>query len=266
MLQFDAQLSVVRSAINGFMQWLAVNYQESSKGTVASSVQEVREVVLAKLREWCGTIIGNPCQNPEVARICLQAVVHIVTRILPAQSDIALATLNYLFNMNIPDDPSRPEYSESVKLFQSARMQELQRVAITFPDYLTDVYSELETKIINMPDSEVSDNRVRWGFRAFLFIIVHRSSVLDQQVRVTRLQEMLRPVVSAWQDPQLTAALAEFSRFCGLVGLEAVPDYISSSRFNEAASWDKALLDQQGRDLQASINAKTSVRAVLRIT
>lgn len=257
-LQFDAQTTVVRSALNGYMQWCSLHGTESESTDQKASFDHTRDSILAQLRTWCERITTYTLTNPDIARPCIQTVVHIVTRVLPAQSDFIIALLNYLFNQDMQDDPNSPEYSDAVRTFQSSRMQELQRVAMAFPDYLLDVYSELEARINNLISSGQCDSRVEWGLRAFLLIIIHRATAIDQQARLSRLQDMIRPVIQGWQDPDITKSLSSFADFCGMVGLGGLPDFISAGRFSTMADWSQEPLNQDGRALQADILAKSA--------
>lgn len=75
-----------------------------------------------------------------------------------------------------------------------------------------------------------------------------------------RMQTIVQPVVEAWQNPELTEALSTFSGFCGLVGMEGLPEYLSSRNYATAPDWSAALLDDEGKARQDEIHLRTLVR------
>ncbi|KAG9734949.1 nuclear import and export protein Msn5, partial [Aureobasidium melanogenum] len=136
------------------------------------------------------------------------------------------------------------------------RLGEMQRIAMSFPDYLLDVYSDLEARVNALMSSEGADERTRWGLQAFLFIVVHRASAVDSQARLARLQQIIQPVVETWQDPQLTEALSTFSGFCNVVGLEGLPEYLTAQGYASVQDWPSQPLDQQGKARQTDVQMK----------
>jgi len=82
---------------------------------------------------------------------------------------------------------------------------------------------------------------------------------MDQQLRVSRLQTIIRPVTKAWQDPELTEALSTFSGFCRLVGMDQLPQYLSRHNYALPQDWASAVLDDEGKLMQDDMQARTLV-------
>ena len=64
------------------------------------------------------------------------------------------------------------KYTEAVKEMQTDSLYELQRLAINMPDYLLDVYEQLEEIINKTIVSESIDFKREISFRTFLFTIM----------------------------------------------------------------------------------------------
>lgn len=87
----------------------------------------------------------------------------------------------------------------------------------------------------------------------------HRASAVDQNVRLARLQEIVAPILEAWQNPELTNSLSSFSGFSRLVGLEGLPQYLMSRNYSTVQDWSREPLDSDGKTRQADVQTKTLV-------
>jgi exportin-5 len=254
-LQLESQASVLRSTMNGFIQWYSKASRPESKSD-QHTTNNVYGVTLTNLRDFCYKLMTMKPQHPEIARLTTHIAVNVLVKTLQGQPELVVKILDYCLSLEYTDDPSNKDYSAAVKNFQGARLGEMQRIAMSFPDYLLDVYSDLEARVNNMMSAEGADERTKWGLQAFLFIIVHRASAVDSQARLTRLQQIIQPVVDIWQDPQLTEALSTFSGFCNVVGLEGLPEYLSTQRYASVQDWPSQPLDQEGKARQTDVQMK----------
>jgi exportin-5 len=254
-LQLESQASVLRSTMNGFIQWYSKASRPESKSD-QHTTNNVYGVTLTNLRDFCYKLMTMKPQHPEIARLTTHIAVNVLVKTLQGQPELVVKILDYCLSLEYTDDPSNKDYSAAVKNFQGARLGEMQRIAMSFPDYLLDVYSDLETRVNSMMSAEGADERTKWGLQAFLFIIVHRASAVDSQARLDRLQQIIQPVVDIWQDPQLTEALSTFSGFCSVVGLEGLPDYLSTQRYASVQDWPSQPLDQEGKARQTDVQMK----------
>jgi exportin-5 len=254
-LQLESQASVLRSTMNGFIQWYSKASRPESKSD-QHTTNNVYGVTLTNLRDFCYKLMTMKPQHPEIARLTTHIAVNVLVKTLQGQPELVVKILDYCLSLQYTDDPSNKDYSAAVKNFQGARLGEMQRIAMSFPDYLLDVYSDLEARVNSMMSAQDADERTRWGLQAFLFIIVHRASAVDSQARLTRLQQIIQPVIETWQDPQLTEALSTFSGFCSVVGLEGLPEYLSKQRFASVQDWPSQPLDQEGKARQTDVQMK----------
>jgi exportin-5 len=254
-LQLESQASVLRSTMNGFIQWYSKASRPESKSD-QHTTNNVYGVTLTNLRDFCYKLMTLKPQHPEIARLTTHIAVNVLVKTLQGQPELVVKILDYCLSLQYADDPTNKDYSAAVKNFQGARLGEMQRIAMSFPDYLLDVYSDLEARVNSMMSAEDADERTKWGLQAFLFIIVHRASAVDSQARLTRLQQIIQPVVDIWQDPQLTEALSTFSGFCSVVGLEGLPEYLSTQRYASVQDWPSQPLDQEGKARQTDVQTK----------
>ncbi|GAB7356132.1 hypothetical protein MBLNU459_g6730t1 [Dothideomycetes sp. NU459] len=270
-LQLEAQASVLRSTLNGFTQWLQKLTQQDPKSGTA---KDVYDVIVSNLKDFSYKLVSlrpevsifyalpkevdSPnIQHPDVARISMHMVVNVLTRTLQGQPELVVKILDYILSMQFVEEPSQKEYADAVRSFQGARLGEIQRIAMTFPDYLLDVYGDLEARVAAIMGSQNDDERLKWGLQSFLFIIIHRASAVDQNIRIARLQSIVDPILESWQSPQLTEELSSFQGFCRLVGLEGLPHYLMSRKYSTVQDWSREPLDQDGKARQADVQAKT---------
>lgn len=254
-LQLESQASVLRSTMNGFIQWYGKASRPDSKSD-QHTTNNVYGVTLTSLRDFCYKLMTMRPQHPEIARLTTHIAVNVLVKTLQGQPELVVKILDYCLSLQYPDDGSNKDYSAAVKNFQGARLGEMQRIAMSFPDYLLDVYSDLEARVNTLMSAEGSDERTKWGLQSFLFIIVHRASAVDSQARLARLEQIIQPVVETWQDPQLTEALSTFSGFCNVVGLGGLPEYLTAQRYASVQDWSNQPLDQEGKARQTDVHMK----------
>lgn len=163
------------------------------------------------------------------------------------------------------DDPSFPQYSESVKNLHYTSTLELQRLAIAFANDFAPFYEELESKVAQNLDSLSPNFQTQIGYRAFLFIIVHRSKDLDSNIRLGRLRTMLMPIKEAWEGSEVAEMASDFGKFCQYLGLDPLLEYLSSRRFDKVQDWSSQELDLEGQQLQADIQHRTE-NMLIRLT
>lgn len=254
-LQLESQASVLRSTMNGFIQWYGKASRPDSKSD-QHTTNNIYGVTLTSLRDFCYKLMTMRPQHPEIARLTTHIAVNVLVKTLQGQPELVVKILDYCLSLQYPDDGSNKDYSAAVKNFQGARLGEMQRLAMSFPDYLLDVYSDLEARVNTLMSAEGSDERTKWGLQSFLFIIVHRASAVDSQARLARLEQIIQPVVETWQDPQLTEALSTFSGFCNVVGLGGLPEYLTAQRYASVQDWSNQPLDQEGKVRQTDVQMK----------
>jgi exportin-5 len=254
-LQLESQASVLRSTMNGFIQWYGKASRPDSKSD-QHTTNNIYGVTLTSLRDFCYKLMTMRPQHPEIARLTTHIAVNVLVKTLQGQPELVVKILDYCLSLQYPDDGSNKDYSAAVKNFQGARLGEMQRIAMSFPDYLLDVYSDLEARVNTLMSAEGSDERTKWGIQSFLFIIVHRASAVDSQARLARLEQIIQPAVETWQDPQLTEALSTFSGFCNVVGLGGLPEYLTAQRYASVQDWSNQPLDQEGKVRQTDVQMK----------
>ncbi|THX04111.1 hypothetical protein D6D17_05791 [Aureobasidium pullulans] len=241
--------------MNGFIQWYGKASRPDSKSD-QHTTNNIYGVTLTSLRDFCYKLMTMRPQHPEIARLTTHIAVNVLVKTLQGQPELVVKILDYCLSLQYPDDGSNKDYSAAVKNFQGARLGEMQRIAMSFPDYLLDVYSDLEARVNTLMSAEGSDERTKWGLQSFLFIIVHRASAVDSQARLARLEQIIQPVVETWQDPQLTEALSTFSGFYNVVGLGGLPEYLTAQRYASVQDWSNQPLDQEGKVRQTDVQMK----------
>lgn len=255
-LKFDAQFQVTTSALKGYSTWLAdFNTLDPRKDESHARSDQDRSQVTVMLQQWTYDVIGIQIDEPQVVAQVLQILVLILRTIEPEVSFV-LQLVQHILSMELHDEPAQPEFSALVSGFEALRVTELQKIALIFPNELLQVYEELESRVHALIQQHGDDARLVWGSRAFLFMIIHRAVGLDFEVRLARLQHMLKPVYEAWYDENLSDAMLDFSTFRSRTGLGSLEQFWTEYDFARTTDWAAQELDAAGKALQADIKFK----------
>ena len=254
-LQFDAQYQVVCSALKGYSQWLADVATLPPEEEVHARAEIDKSSTQRLLQQWSYNVINTHTDDPEVASQVLQTLVTILRTINP-DSAFVLHVVQHLLTTRLYDNPSHTAFSDAVKSFEALRVLELQKLALAFSDELLEVYNELAPRIEVLVQKHSDDPRLVWGYKAFLFMIIHRASGVDPEMRLARLRQMLEPVYNAWRDQAFTASLASLQSFCDSLGLGGIAEFYRAYGFDRCSDWASQQLDEAGQARQAEIKAK----------
>jgi exportin-5 len=74
-----------------------------------------------------------------------------------------------------------------------------------------------------------------------------------------KLEAFIAPIKQLWQDPQLDEAVSSFDRFCDLLGLGKVREYLVSREVHKVADWGSFKLDAEGQAIQTELNDRVKV-------
>ena len=258
-LQIDAYVTVTEAALKGYLKWSAQLCDDPQK------MDKDRHKIEDFFEQWCRRISEIPILDPEIRKKIIQLQVTFSTKTLARRPSFAANVLNYILSLPINEDSVYPAYTDSVKNLQYTCTIESQKLAMAFPDHFLTIYDELEKKIAKSLENELNDDRQRLGYMSFLYIIIHRATDIDAKVRKTRLEEMLQPVLGAWEDEELTESLSSFENFCAMLGLEQLPKFLSDRQFDKIKDWGTQPLDTHGQEMQAAL-LKRFQQLPLRVT
>ncbi|KAI9839739.1 MAG: hypothetical protein M1837_002027 [Sclerophora amabilis] len=246
-LRVDAQFTVVEAALRGYRMWTAAHGSRPQQDELERSTMETN------LETWCGRLLEMSFEDPLIRKRTLQVAVAMSTSALDRNTKFMLLVLKHILMTRPVDNPSYPAYSEAVKDLQNDCTHELQRLAMKMPDYLLNVYDELEAEVNEIAASDRLDDRQKLSFYSFLFTITHRSTTIDQNLREQRLRSYVDPIKQSWQNPELEKSLESFSSFCDLAGVSKVQEYLVSRRAHEIDDWSTYQLDDEGKAIQAGM-------------
>lgn len=258
-LRVDAQITVIDAALKGYLKWL------STHGSDPQNDEHDRSTMQDSFERWCGQVLHTKFEDPEIAKKIIQLMVTFSTKALPDRAGFALNLLEYILNATLPDNPALPQYSDAVKDLERTCSVEMQKLAMAFPDQFMAVYNDLERKINNILATQVTDDRQRMAFSAFLLIIVHRSTTLERTTQEARMREILITIKEAWQNEDFTKSLSSFQSFCDMLAMGRLPDFFSAHNFQGIQDWSFQPLDAEGQTMQANI-LERSQQLPLRLT
>ncbi|KAF2792108.1 ARM repeat-containing protein [Melanomma pulvis-pyrius CBS 109.77] len=246
-LQVDAQVTVIDAALKGYLKWLSI------QGSDPQEDERKRTTMEDSFEQWCRQLLQARFEDPEIAKKVIQLMSTFSTKALPDRPAFALTFLEHMLTVRLADNTAFPQYSDAVKDLERVCSLEMQKLAMKFPDDFTNVYDGLERKINEMIADPTTDDRQRMAFSAFLFIIIHRSTTLDRETQTARMKQMLDQVQSAWQDDEFTSSISSFQSFCGVLGMDRLPEFLSVNNFRGVQDWSEQPLGSDGQALQALI-------------
>ncbi|KAI7101405.1 hypothetical protein KC324_g20977, partial [Hortaea werneckii] len=237
--------------------WCADASALSHEEPIFAKAEADRQQAEQALQEWSYGIMNTHTDDPEVAAMVLQTLVSILRTLKSAGIEqFVLHVVQHLLTMQLHDEPAHTAFSDSVKSFEGLRVVELQKLALTFSNELLQVYHELEPRIGVLAQKHSEDVRLVWGYKAFLFMIIHRANNIAPNERLARLQEMLAPVYEAWQDQSLSKSVTSLESFCEALALENLADFFQQHGFHRVADWSAQQLDASGQARQAVIKER----------
>jgi exportin-5 len=246
-LRVDAEVTVIDAALKGYLKWL------TTQGADMQEDERNRNALENSFEQWGRQILQIRFDDPEVARKIISLMSTLSTKALGDRPAFALTFLEHMLTIRLADDTAFPLYSEAVKDLERVCSLEMQKLAMKFADEFMNVYEQLESKINEMINDPTTDERQRMAYSAFLFIIIHRCTVLDRNTQEARMRVMLNQVKEAWRNDEFTHAVSNFQSFCGILGMGQLPDFLSANNFREVSDWSNQRLGSDGQALQASI-------------
>jgi exportin-5 len=246
-LHVDAQVTIIDAALKGYLKWLSAHGEEPQED------ERKRNTLENSFEQWARQLLQVHFEDPEINKKVIQLVSTFSTKALSERPALALTFLEYLLTIRLADNSSYINYSDAVKDLERICSLEMQKLAMKFADEFMNVYDSLERKINEMIADPTTDERQRMAYSAFLFIIIHRCTTLDHAAQEVRLRQMLAQAQNAWQVEGFSNSVASFQSFCGILGMEHLPDFLSASNFYGVQDWSEQPLGSDGQALQAAI-------------
>ncbi|KAI9841115.1 MAG: hypothetical protein M1838_003702 [Thelocarpon superellum] len=248
LLRVDSHFTVVEAALRGYMKWTTSHGGNPQKDELERNTMEVN------LESWCERLLDMNFEDPLIRKRVLQLGVAFSTSALDKKADFMLKVLKHILMSRPVEKPEYPTYSMAVKELRNDCLQELRRLARKMPDDLIIVYDDLEAKINEIVATQTLEDRQRISFYSFLFIICHRSTTMEPELRERRLSSFVAPIKQAWQNAELNASLESFAGFCQAAGVGRVQQYLVSRRVDEVLDWSTHPLDDDGLAIQKEIS------------
>ncbi|KAF2444468.1 ARM repeat-containing protein [Karstenula rhodostoma CBS 690.94] len=258
-LKVDAQVTIIDSALKGYLKWL------STHGNEPQEDERKRNAMEDSFEQWGRQVLQARFDDPEIAKKIIQLMSTFSTKALPDRPAFALSFLEYMLTVRLADNPAYPQYADTVKDLERICSLEMQKLAMKFADDFMNVYEQLENKVNEMMADPTTDDRQRMAYSAFLFIIVHRCTQLDRESQEERMRQMLTQIKDAWQNNEFTNSVSSFQAFCGSLGMAQLPEFLSANNFRGVQDWSEQPLSGDGQAMQAVI-LEQSQRLPLRLT
>ncbi|KAI1371018.1 ARM repeat-containing protein [Hypoxylon crocopeplum] len=250
-LRVDAQATVIEAALKGFGKWRRSRNDPSHEQEIATLEDS--------LESWCNRLLTMKFEDPLIRKRILQLLVAFSIMALDRNPSFMLKVLEHILVTWPATHPDHRVYTDAIKELQAESMVELQRLAVKMPDHLLDVYDQIEAKVNEMIASGTLDEKRQITYQTFLFIIVHRSSRLDQATKAQKLRGFIDPVVSQWQNDHLKQALSSYAGFCELMALDKAQNYLARKQMQNISDWGSVELDAEGQALQAELEERQTV-------
>ncbi|KAI9894139.1 MAG: hypothetical protein M1814_003993 [Vezdaea aestivalis] len=246
LLAADAKFSFVEAGLRGYMKW------KNSTGASPQVHEQERTLLEQSLENWCSALVDMDFGDPLIRKRALQVAVAFSTTALNTKTNVMLKVLEHLLSTLPPSEGTNQEYTEAMKELQSDCSHELQRLAVKMPDYLINVYDELQAKVNEIISTSALDKRQETAYHSFLFTIV--ASSLDADVRAQKLNGFLAPVLQAWRASELESATSSVENFRQAMLIDKVQDYLARLRVHEIKDWSHWVLNDEGKRLQEEMS------------
>lgn len=73
------------------------------------------------------------------------------------------------------------------------------------------------------------------------------------------MKQLLNQVKDAWRNEEFTNSISTFQSFCGVLGMEHLPEFLSNNNFRGIHDWSEQPLPSEGQALQADILERSNV-------
>lgn len=260
-LRVDAQTTIVDAALKGYLKWVSVHGADADPG----EDDRARIAMEDSIEQWCRQILQARFEDPEISKKVVTLMSTFSTKALPNRPAFALTFLEHILTVRLPDNIGFPQYSDAVKDLERMTGLEMQKLAMKFPNDFMNVYDGLEQKINEIVALPETDDRQKFSYNAFLFIIIHRSTTLDQATQEARMKQLLNQVKDAWRNDEFSNSISTFQSFCGVLGMDRLPEFLSTNNFKGIQDWSEQPLPSDGQVLQSNI-LQLSNQLPLRLT
>jgi exportin-5 len=241
----DAHFATIESAVRGCQRWQETHIDANPD--VIKNVEAKGNELRLLLSQWCQTSLTISIQDPDIKRKLITQAVTIACKVTPLNNGVAFNILDSLLAVQRGNPDGSPQYQDAMRdLFEMSAYSAL-RLATVFADAFLAVYEQLESRV---EEIAAQDEELRPKWYAFLVMIIHRASNLDMETRTERLRRMIAPVGSAWQDPDLNAALQSYEAFSSSVGWSRLPEFLAASNFHVHKDWSAQTLSNEGLEFQ----------------
>ncbi|KAK5995776.1 Protein MSN5-like protein [Cladobotryum mycophilum] len=246
-LQVDSHFTVIEATLKGYAKWRRLHLRDNQ--------QQAAELE-ANLEAWCKKLLEMSFEDPLIRKRTLQLLVYFSTTALNKNADFMLKVLEHIILTWPALEPEYRAFNDAIKDLQGESMIELQRLASEMPDHLLGVYEQIEARVNEMMSSGSLDEKRALAYRSFLFLIIHRASIIDTQTKIQKLGEFIEPVKAQWQNENIRSALKSYSGFCELLALDKAQAYLVSRQAHTLQDWGVVELDAEGLALQSEMEER----------
>ncbi|PSK50357.1 hypothetical protein B9Z65_301 [Elsinoe australis] len=271
-VQLEANHAAVKSAMSGYSRWVNGKKQSLVPGEPDPALQQQIQHSIQQLTEECQSLIqvGLRIDQPQnvgdfqpheslqadVARVCSKTLVEIVLRLQSPPDTLVVTVCCSILRAGTKTNALNTAYGEAMKQFEIDRLQEVQKIAVYYPNQLYENNQQIFGLIERLLEETSLDDKTRWGYKALPVTLTQRTVQLDEQNRLSQLQPLLEPIAAAWTDNNLVQGITSFENFCELIGLSKLTTYIEQAKFMETGDWSDTALDSAGRYVQKLISQK----------
>ena len=245
LLQIDAHFTVVEAAVRGFSKWVSVH------GKDPQADEHKRISIENKLDTWGSAVLSRTFGNPMMKQRVIKLAIEISTRGLGQNQGFALRVLEHILTSQPSIQPEYPVYTDGVKELHVFATNELRKLGTRYADYFSTFYDQLEAKVNDILRTTTLEEKPQSELTGLLFIIMHRASNVDADLRWTKLASFLDPIQQAWQNPSLTRDISTFEGFCKMLDIDKVGTYMQNRGAHRIDDWSSTPLDQAGMELQS---------------
>ncbi|ORY79496.1 armadillo-type protein [Protomyces lactucae-debilis] len=264
-LNVDAKCTMIEAAIQGIIRWQdrwvpATNPMKDLNGDATPEaraaaymeLQSMKRAEVASTREivvaWCAELIELNIQDPLMLGRHISVLVAFAS-FLDDRSDLLfrilekiIQTITHFYPIDVAETTM-----VSIRELRGRCGTDILRLASALPDQLWTIYPQLEATVDKILSAEHVSENDQTTFNALLLIISQRASATEPTEKQAHFEKIVNKVCSAWDNNEVTGALANFESFAQVLQVEKVTMYFQSRQVRLPRQLDSTQLDTQGK-------------------
>lgn len=251
-----SQFAIIEACVRGITRW-QIWYKEDDFNEIKLYLQEQSD-------NLCTLLMMLEINDPVLKRKQIQSLVQFTPVLKDLNTTMFKVLEKVIESCTFPyPENASDEELENIRDLRASSGTELNRLAYLMPEYLKNIFSELETVINNILNEKKLISHEVVAFKSFLLVVSQRSSLENKTETFCRIVD---PELMAWSDPVTMKGLSDLHWFMERLGIVKIADYFKSRGITENTNLLEAQMDDQGKELKKQLKDQWSSVFPIRAT